>query len=51
MMDLQMSALARQVTLTVNLRGVRRFRWRLKVARWLIRLAACVVGCGIEVEG
>ena len=44
--------IGKSITLTVNmnLRGLRRARARLMVGKWLVRLAACVMGCGIVVN-
>lgn len=38
----------RNVTLKVDVRGVNQLVWRLRLGRWLIRLAGIVIGCDVE---
>lgn len=40
----------RNVTLTVQLTGLRRFQWKCWIARHLIRAAAYCLGCGCEIS-
>lgn len=42
--------LAAQLTLTVKMRRANQWLWRVKVASWLIRLAAVVMWVNIEIE-
>jgi hypothetical protein len=46
-----LNAMAKDITLKVKIKGVKRFLFRLKVAEWLIRLGAFVAGMGIVIEG
>ena len=46
-----MHRITKDVVMEVEVTGVRTFRWRLKVATWLIRLAAWVAGVGIRIDG
>jgi len=46
-----MRDIAKGLTLSFRLRGVRRFRWRVWAGLWLVRLAAAVMGVGLCVEG
>lgn len=47
--ELPMAEVMRSVTMELRLTGVRVFRARLSVGMMLLRLAARVMGCGIEV--
>ncbi len=42
--------LAKEITLTVYTKRLSRWRWRLKVASWLFRLAAWIMWVNIEIE-
>jgi len=42
--------LAHSITLEVKLRGSKQWEWRLKLAGWLIRLAAWVAWMNAEIE-
>ena len=42
---------ARSMTMRVRVKGVRVFRARLWLGTLLLRLAARLIGCGIEIEG
>lgn len=49
-MTFKASDLAKDLTVNVRITGMRRFRFRLAIARWLIWLACKVAGCGLHVE-
>jgi hypothetical protein len=42
--------LAKHITLTVKMKRTRQWRWRVKLAAWLIRLAALVMWVNVEIE-
>lgn len=39
-----------ELTLTVNLSGVRAMRARIWIGKQFLRLAARIIGCGIEIS-
>lgn len=41
---------AKNVTLTVNVKGFRGFKTRLRLGMFVMRVAAWIVGCGIKFE-
>ncbi len=49
-MDIPISKAMQQVTMKVRLKGVRSFKVRLTVSVWLLRLAALLPGCNVQVE-
>lgn len=42
---------ARQITVHVQLKGARQWRWRLHLGAWLIRLAAWIMWMNVEIKG
>jgi hypothetical protein len=48
--DIKVSDVVKEMNLTVNISGVRIFKLRLSIGVWLIRIAAKLIGCGIEVK-
>lgn len=50
-MDIPVAPLVRNMKLTVNVTGLRVFRWRVALGLQIMRLAAFVIGCGFHVEG
>lgn len=49
-MDIHMSTLMSNCTIRIRLKGERRFKARLWVAIRLMKAAAFVLGCGIDVD-
>ena len=49
--EFYMRDLMRTATLTIQLRGVRRFRLRVWLGLHLMRLAAAVMGVGVSIVG
>lgn len=49
--DLDAKRLARQVTLTVKVKRYQGWRYRLTLAKGLIRLAAWIAWVNVELEG
>lgn len=47
--DVQASKLMRDMTIQVSVTGVRRVVWRIRVGAALMKAAAWVMGCGIEI--
>lgn len=45
------SDLTANLTLDVRISGTKALLWRLKLAMWLIELAAHVAGTGVTIEG
>lgn len=41
----------KQITISVDVVGVKKLAARLKVAGWLIRFAGKIAGCGVKVNG
>lgn len=39
-----------RTTMIVRIEGMDKVRWRLAVGKWLIGLAARVIGCGIRID-
>lgn len=53
--EIDLNAMMRRFTLGahlngVELRGRRRFYWRLRLALWLYRMGSLVAGVGFEIE-
>lgn len=46
-----MSNITRQMTLDVQVTGVKTWRVRMALGIWLLKCAALVMGCGIHVSG
>lgn len=45
-----MSDLMRRMTVNVTITGLAIARWRLWIGMHIIRLAVCVIGCGLKIE-
>ena len=43
-------SLTADITMKVNIKGMRQWKWRVMIAIQLIRLAAWVMGVGLEVS-
>lgn len=41
---------AKRLTMTVDLVGVKSFKVRLSIGVWLISIAAMIIGCSIKVK-
>lgn len=53
--EIDLSAMMRRFTLVarlhgVELRGQRRFYWRMRLALWLYRMGSLVAGVGFKIE-
>jgi len=44
------SHITQQVTMNVEVTGIRAWRWRVKIAGWLLALAARVAGVGLQIQ-
>ena len=49
-LDVQMKDLAHKMTLVVRLKGVDRWAWRVRIATWLLRLAAWIAWMNVEID-
>lgn len=45
-----LGSIVSRMTMVVEIEGTRLWPWRLRIAMWLIRLAARVIGCGIRIN-
>ena len=48
--DVKASSLTKRMTIKVRLVGLRPWIVRVKIAAWLMRLAAWVIGCQLDIE-
>jgi len=49
-LNIEMNRLSKNFTLSVTMVLTRQFRVRIAIALFLIKLAAEILGCGIEIE-
>jgi len=49
-LNVPITSVVKNITLTVNVSGLRVWRWRVWLGLQLIQLAARVMGCGFRLE-
>lgn len=50
MTNINVADLAKEITLTINLTGIKTFKARLWLASWVFRLGAWIAGVKAEIE-